>query len=134
MLKLIMDYYGTEAFRCIKKGRPIDDIIISWQVTIIFFVFNFQSIVYLTLLLSKLLFKNSFIWFFYKNHINEFMIFFAGFSLSSFLIFNLYVKINKIKDRINPYDYSSKVAFFNWYGNLSFIIILVVFYAMYNMM
>lgn len=133
MWKFIMDYYGAECYRSIQKKHRIDNMIISSQVTLLFFIFNFQTIFYLLLIISKAIFKISLFWDFYMTYIYEVMIFFGVFSLASFVAVYAYVQINKIDTKINLYDYKDKVRFYNWYGTISGILMMVTFIITYNM-
>ena len=128
MYKFIMDYYGAQCYRSIQKNRPIDNIIISWQITNLFFIFNFQSIFFTVLIIIKKIFKNPIAWLFFERNLFSFMIFFGIFSLLSFIIVYIYITSNKLDKKINPYDYKGKVLFYNIYMIISTIVILVVFY------
>lgn len=60
MKKITTDLYGILSLREIRKGRKPDNIIIAWQITLIMFIFNFQSLFFLTIaLLKELSFGNT---------------------------------------------------------------------------
>jgi hypothetical protein len=129
-----MDYYGAQCYKCIRKNRRIDNIEIAWNISILFFVFNFQSIIHFLLIIMELLIPQYFPLKFYMNHLDVFGGIYVGMYGLSFLGFYLYIEKNNFDKKINPYSFKDKVVFYDIYFFVSAILLLIIGFVAYKMM